>query len=340
MTRRVTIAQVAAEAGVSAMTVSNVVNGRSGASEQTRRRVLKVAERLGYVPNLAGRSLKSGRTGLIGVLTLDLTTQYALEIVRGISDELAEAEYEVLISASYQDATREQERVARLVVGVADGVVLVAPRLEDSTLDLLRSATCPVIVVDPRRFQVDLPRIVVDNYGGMRQATDHLLSLGHERIAYLGGDPDFDSSASRRQGFLDSMRLAGKPVDETLLRECDFTYQAGLRAAREVLAAGPTAIVAGADLIAVGAVDAVRAAGGNVPSDVSVVGFDDLPRAAESFPSLTTVRQPLHDMGQLAIRHLMNRIDGRPGLPELMTLPTELIVRGSTAPPAGRPSQR
>jgi LacI family transcriptional regulator len=327
---RVTIAQVALDAGVSAMTVSNVVNGRGGASKETRKRVLEVAKRLGYVR----RAKSPGRTGLIGVVALDLTTQYALEIVRGIADELASAESEVLISASYQDATRERDRVTFLTGGLVDGLVMVAPLLEEETLAALRTAVRPTIVVDPRRHQVDIPRILVDNYGGMRQATEHVLSMGHTRIGYLGGDPDFDSAAHRWRGFRDAMQLAGETVDKSMVRECSFSYGSGFRQAADLIAnVHPTAIVAAADLIALGAIDAARSMQLSVPADLSVVGFDDLPQAADSFPPLTTVRQPLHDMGQLAVRYLLNQIDKRPPLPDILTLPTNLVIRDTVAAP-------
>jgi LacI family transcriptional regulator len=315
----VTIAQVALEAGVSAMTVSNVVNGRAGASKETRRRVHDVVKRLGYVRN--PERARPGRTGLIGVLTLDLTTQYALEIVRGIADELAEAEFEALISASYQDATRERERVSFLAGGLVDGIVLVAPLLEQETLDALLESTVPVIVVD--------------NYSGMRLATDHILSLGHRRIGYLGGDPDFESALQRRRGFEDAMRLKNLAVDEALVRQCSFTVNSGFREASDLIKREhPTAIVAAADLIAFGAIEAARANGLSVPSQLSVIGFDDLPQAVDSFPPLTTVRQPLHDMGQLAVRYLLNQIDGRPPLPDVLTMPTTLMIRDTVAGPS------
>jgi LacI family transcriptional regulator len=322
---RVTIAQVAAEAGVSPMTVSNVVNGKAGASKETRLRVQAAIKRLGYVPRTAAGT---GRTGLVGVLTLDLTTQYALEIVRGIADELADAEFEVLISNSYQDATRERDRVTFLAGGQVDGIVLVAPLLEQETLDLIATVACPVIVVDPRRHDVNVPRIVADNYGGMRLATEYVLGLGHHRIGYLGGDPDFESATLRWQGFRDAMRLRDRAVDESMVRHCSFTYGSGFREASDLIARQhPTAIVAAADLIAFGAIDAARAAGLRVPSDISVIGFDDLPQAADSFPPLTTVRQPLHDMGQLAVRYLLDQIEGRPPVRGLLTMSTTLVVR-------------
>jgi len=331
---RVTVAQVAEEAGVSAMTVSNVLNGRAGASEETRRRVLGAAERLGYQPNLSARNLKGGRTGLVGVMTLDLTGQYGLEIVRGIADELACDEREMLISATYQDAVRERERVEFLARGLVDGVLMVAPVLEDDTMELLRRKNLPCVVIDPRRLDVPLPRVTVDNYGGMRQGTQHLLDLGHTRIAYLRGIADLESSAVRYQGFRDALRLAGADAGESMVAESDFSYTQSFRVASAMIAGHrPTALVAGGDLIAFGAVDAARACGLRVPGEFSVVGFDDLPQAAQMFPALTTVRQPLHEMGKIAARMLLSLLDGRPLLLQNMQIPTELIVRGTTAPP-------
>lgn len=335
MSDRVTVAQVAEEAGVSAMTVSNVLNGRPGASEETRRRVMEAAERLRYQPNLSARNLKAGKTGLIGVMTLDLTGQYGLEIVRGIADELASDEREMLISATYQDAARERERAQFLARGLVDGVLMVAPALEDETLKAVRRKSLPCVVIDPRRTDVPLPRVTVDNYGGMRQAAEHLLELGHTRIGYLRGIPELESSELRYRGFHDALRLAGVDVDDRLVAECDFTYTQGFRIASALIAEHrPTALIAGGDLIALGAVDAARACGLSVPDDLSVVGFDDLPQAAQMFPGLTTVRQPLHDMGKLAARMLLSLIDGRPLLMENMQMPTELVVRGTTAPPS------
>lgn len=335
MADRVTISQVAEEAGVSAMTVSNVLNNKPGASEETRRRVQQAAERLGYRPNIAARNLKGGRSGLIGVMTLDLTNQYGLEVVRGIADELAGAERELLINATYQDAARERERVEFLAQGLVDGVLMVAPVLDEEVVEVLRRTKLPCVVVDPRRQDVKLPRVTVDNYHGMREGVQHLIDLGHRRIAYIRGEDDLESTDQRYRAYADALRLAGIEVDERLVASCDFSYSCGFRTAARLIADhAPTALVAGADLIAFGAIDAARAHGLDVPSQFSVVGFDDLPQAAQSFPGLTTVRQPLHDMGQIAARALLSLVDGQPLLMDHMQLPTTLMVRGSTAPPA------
>lgn len=328
---RVTIAQVAAEAGVSSMTVSNVVNGRPGASEATRERVLEVAARLGYQVNVSARSLRSGRTGLIGIISLDLVSEYSHEIVRGIAESIVDDERELLLNVSV-DAVREQERIQFFARDLVDGVLLIAPLLEPTTVTMLESLDVPVVVIDPRQLDVPLPRVTVDNYEGMRAATEHLIGLGHERIGYIRGDEDLESSAVRQRGYLDAMKLAGLSVEEGFVTESGFSQHAGFRAAESLLdRVAPTAIVAGADLIALGAMDAARARRLDVPRDLSIVGFDDIPRAAQTYPPLTTVRQPLHDMGQAGSRALISLIEGRPLSVENIRMPTTLIVRGSTA---------
>jgi len=333
MAERVTLAQVAEATGVSVMTVSNVLNGRPGASAATRKKVTKVAADLGYAPSAAARSLKGGRTGLLGVIA-DVTNPYGLEVVRGVMDELESSDLELIISANHNDRGREHERVEFLTRGVVDGLILMVPALEPRTIDLLSERGSAVVIVDPRTFDIPLPRIVVDNYGGMRQATQHLLDLGHTRIAYLSGLWDFESSRERHSGYLDATRLAGLPEAPELMAVCEFTYASGFQNAREILEREhPTAIIAGADTLAMGAIDAVRSMGMSVPHDVSVVGFDDLPQAGHSFPGLTTVRQPLHDMGQLAARSIASQLNGAGPLMDRMLFATSLVVRGSTGHP-------
>lgn len=332
MSQHITIADVAAEAGVSAMTVSNAVNGRPGLSDETRARVLEVAERIGYVPSASARNLKRARTGLIGVITLDLTGQYAQELVRGIADELADEELELLISASYHDAGRERERALFLGRGLVDGLILIAPVLEDETKRAIRKLRIPVVVIDPREVDPGFSHVLVDNYGGMRSAVEHLLAGGHRNIGFIGGDHDFVSSAERYRAFVDAMNDSGCAVRPEQVRESDFTYAGGkraLRSLRETFA--PTAVIASSDLIAFGVVDQGRESGLSIPNDLSVVGFDDLPQAANSFPGLTTVRQPLHDMGREAVKMVLGQLEKGIDTSARTVLPTSLIRRGTVS---------
>jgi len=308
------------------------MNGRPGASEATRLRVLGMAERLGYQPSHSARSLRSGRTGLIGIVSLDLTSEYSHEIVRGIAEVFADDERELLINVSV-DAIRERERIQFFARDIVDGVLLIAPALEPETVEMIPSLRTPVVVIDPRQLGVNLPKVTVDNYEGMRAATEHLVGLGHRRIAFIRGEQDLDSTAERHRGYLDGMRLAGLEVEEDLTVDSSFSHAGGLRAAKALLERAPTAIIAGADLIAIGAIDAARARGMAVPEDLSVIGFDDIPRAAQTYPPLTTVRQPLHGMGEAGARAILSLIEERPLAVEHIRLPTTLVIRASTAPP-------
>ncbi|WP_223692043.1 LacI family DNA-binding transcriptional regulator [Leifsonia poae] len=331
---RPVLTDVARIAGVSPMTVSNVMNGKAVVAESTRRKVLDAAESIGYVPNIAARGLARGRTNLIGVISHDLTVQYAWSIVQGITNELADEGVELLLSVTYQDASREVERIRFLTSGLVDGVILIAPALEPEALTVLASSRVPAVVIDPRRLDVPLPRVIADNYAGARSAVDHLTSLGHRRIAIIDGDASFDSAAERHRGYADGLLAAGITPDPALTAVGDFTQSRGFAAALELLdqPLPPTAIFATADVSAMGAVDAARSLGLDVPRDLSVVGFDDIPQSAQSFPALTTVRQPLEVMGHRAVRMLIDLIDGGAATPDPVRLPTELVVRETVSP--------
>lgn len=333
MKERVTISQVAAAAGVSAMTVSNVVNGRPGAAEATRLRVLEVAQRLGYRVNRTAQQLRVGRTGLIGMFTVDLTSEFIHAILQGVAEETALDERELLLNVSV-DAAEEAPRARLFGETLTDGLLYVAPALSEETLRTISELRIPAVVIDPRRLDVPLPRVTVDNYHGLRAATEHLIALGHTRIGYIRGEEDHDTTQVRRRGYVDAMKLAGLRVEAQWEEEANFSYESGFAAATVLLARGEvTAIVCGADLIALGAVDAARSNGLIVPEDISVVGFDDIPRAKASYPPLTTVHAPLRDMGRAGARMLLDLIDGRTPVPSDLQLRTQLIVRGtSTAP--------
>lgn len=333
--RRPVLADVAHAVGVSAMTVSNVLNGRPGASEETRRRVRTAAQRLGYTPNRAAQSLAKGRTSVMGLVVHDLTVQYATELVSGVADDLAESGCELLISATYQDASREAERIGRLARGSVDALILVAPVFGDESVAALEVFTAPVVVLDPRRASTcEHPNVVVDNYGGARSGTEHLLGLGHRRIGFIGGDTSFESSAQRQEGHLDAVCLSDADTDPELVVDADFSWFGGFEAGHRLLALEdrPTALMAACDVAALGAIDAARALGLSVPGDLSVVGFDDVPSASQSFPKLTTVRQPLREMGAASARMALGLARGHELPTRRVRFDTELVVRNTTAP--------
>ncbi len=327
------LSDVARIAGVSAMTVSNVINGKANVAEATRARVLAAAAEVGYVPNLAARGLARGRTNLVGVVSHDLTVQYAWSIVQGITNELADSGAELLLSATYQDASREVDRIRFLTSGLVDGVILIAPALETDALEVLATSRVPAVLVDPRRLDTPLPRVTADHYAGALLAVESLLSRGHRRIGIVDGDPSFDSARERHRGFVDALARAGIPADDTLAAPGYFTQAGGFEAGLALLdrPSPPTAIFATADVTALGVIDAARALGLDVPGDVSVVGFDDIPQAAQSYPALTTVRQPLEEMGHMAVRMVNALVDGTRDESDLVVLPTNLVERNTVA---------
>ena len=335
--KRPVLADVARAVGVSAMTVSNVLNDRPGASEETRRRVRAAAHRLGYTPNRVAQSLTIGRTSVMGLVVHDLTVQYATELVSGVADELAESGCELLISATYQDASREAQRIERLAAGSVDALILVAPVFGDESVAALEEFTAPVVVLDPRRASTcEYPNVVADNYGGARSGTEHLLRLGHRRIGFIGGDKSFESAAQRQDGHLDAVCLSDADTDPELVADADFSWFGGFEAGHRLLGLDdrPTAVMAACDVAALGAIDAARALGLSVPGDLSVVGFDDVPSASQSFPKLTTVRQPLREMGATSARMALGLARGQELPTRRVRFDTDLVVRDTTTPPA------
>lgn len=328
---RVTLADVAREASVSVMTVSNALNRKPGVSERTRLRVLEAATRLGYVPNMAARGLAGGRTHMVGVLINDLTVQWASEVVAGIAEVTSDRSLELLISATYRDSTREAERISLLGQGLVDGLILVSPVLEAPALELVSRLRVPAVVVDPRRLATPLPNVTVSNYLGARSAVEHLLDLGHRAIAIVSGDDSFDSARERLRGYADALAARGVAVDPALVLAGDYTQARAREEATELLRSDrrPTAIFATSDGAAFGVMDAARSIGLQLPSDLSIVGFDDIPAAATAYPALTTVHAPLRDMGRLGAGLLLALLDDPEGPAESRELPTRLISRES-----------
>ncbi len=325
-----TLADVARHAGVSPMTVSNVINGRPGVRPATRQRVLDAVAATGYRVNEVARALAGGRSRVLSVFTPQLNRPYAAEVVQGAAQAAEALHYDLVVVMRSGGGGADLSLMARL----SAGALLIQP----SGGDWPRRSDLP-----PHLVSVDGPgeRVLgADNAGGARQATAHLLALGHTRVGLISGllaEPDGpqtgrDDAAERLSGYQETLRAAGlDPL--TYVRHGDYTQESGARAARELLALSPppTALFAAGDAMALGALHAAQDLGFRVPQDLSVVGFDDLPVAAAARPALTTVRQPLRQMGEVAVRLLVELAGG--GAPELPPpFPTGLVVRESSGP--------
>jgi LacI family transcriptional regulator len=327
---RVTINDVARAAGVSVSTVSKVVNRRYDVAPATSQRVLGVVAELGYETSLVASSLRRRRTNVIGILVAEFES-FSAELLKGVSAAASGTGYELLAySGRVADESStgwERRSLSRLAGTLIDGAIIVTPTM------LTPTTSIPVVAIDPHSGPGGPSTIDSDNVGGARAATRHLIELGHRRIAHIRGRSDLASAQLREVGYRESLAEAKIAFDPALVR--DGGYQAALtaEAARELLTGPdrPTAVFAANDMSALGVMKVAGELGLRVPEDLSVIGFDDIPEAVRSLPPLTTVAQPLHDLGAQALRMLIELLDGHE-VPGHVQLPAELVVRASTGP--------
>ncbi|NKY38966.1 LacI family transcriptional regulator [Cellulomonas septica] len=327
------MADVARTAGVSVATVSKVVNGRYGVAAATLSRVQEVIEELGYEASLGARSLRSHRTNVLGILVAEFEP-YSTELLKGASAAVGATGYELLAysgGGAGGSVGWERRYLSRLAGTLIDGAVIVTPTVVEAHPGV------PVVAVDPHTGPSGLPTVDADSFAGAVLATEHLLGLGHTRVAFLGGRPDLESARLREDGFRHAMAAAGVPVDEDLVRVGGYRPETADQPANELLARPqpPTAVFAANDLSAIRVVEVARSLGLRVPEDLSVIGFDNVPESALATPPLTTISQPLQQMGAEALRLLVDLIDGRERGVHVR-LSTELVERASTAPPRSR----
>jgi LacI family transcriptional regulator len=331
MKRRPTITDVAAAAGVSVATVSKAVNGRYGVAPETVDRVLQVVADLGYESSLIASSMRSRTTGVIGVLVADFEP-FSAEILKGVGQALGDSRYDLLAYSGTRGTAEGWERrsLSRLSGTLIDGAIMVTPTVVNV------NAEVPVVAIDPHTGPADLPTVECDSFGGALQATRHLIELGHSRIGFIAGRPDLRSSIARDAGYRRALAVAGIPLDPALVGSCSYQPDAVRLAALEMLRRPdrPTAIFAANDISGLEIVRVASELGLDVPRDLSVIGFDDVPEASKATPALSTVRQPMQVLGAEAVRMLLELMDGSTPSVTHVKLPTRLIARGTTGPPA------
>lgn len=328
---RVKMADVARAAGVSIATVSKVVNGRYGVSRATDAHVRTIIEDLGYQTSLGARSLRSLTTGVIGVLVAEFEP-FSAELLKGVSEAIGATDYDLIAFAGGRQNSAvgwEHRSLGRLAGSLIDGAILVTPTVVDAGSDF------PVVAVDPHTGPSSVPTVESDNLAGARLATEHLLRLGHRRIAFLGGRPELESARLREEGFRAAMAAAGVEVVESLVAIGGYRSETAEAPARELLGRPdrPTAVFAANDLSAIRTMTVAAELGLRVPDDVSVVGFDNVPESALTTPTLTTIDQSLHAMGAVALDLLLAVIEGRAATAEHVRLPTTMVERTSCGPP-------
>jgi DNA-binding LacI/PurR family transcriptional regulator len=331
---------VAARAGVGRGTVSRVINGSPRVSEATRAAVEAAVAELGYVPNTAARALAANRTDAIALVVPEPETRFFAEpyfsdMLRGVGAEISDTEMQLLLIFAGSD--RERQRLAQyLAAHRVDGVLLVSVHANDPLPDLLSQLEIPAVISGPRSAGETLTSVDSDNYGGARQAAEHLLSRGRSRIAHITGRLDVYGAQRRIDGYRDALRDAGHPVDEGLIEPGDFTEEGGAMTALLERCPDLDAVFAASDVTAAGARQVLREVGRRIPDDVALVGYDDSAIARHMDPPLTSVRQPIEEMGRRMIDLLLAEIaDRRPaasrGLERRqMVLATELVERTSS----------
>ncbi len=334
--RRPTMKDVAERAGVSLSTVSYVLNDNGAVAPDRRARVLEAVSALGYTPNESARNLKRGSVATIGLVVPDLVNQYFAMIAEGV--EQAASEKDVLVVLCTPEASGKSEswnsrllRSQRL-----DGLIYLTGATTGMTSLVELTRVGPVVLVDEKLPGLSLPSVVSQNRQGAREIAAHLTSLGHRRLAILGGPSELWTAEQRLSGYREAIAAAGLDPDSVPLFTGDYRMASGEQLAAEALnSAGerPTALICANDLMAIGAIACCRQSGLRVPEDISVVGFDDMPLASLVTPSLTTVRQPAKELGMEAVKLLLGVVEGaEPTSPP--PSPVSLMIRGSSAPPS------
>jgi LacI family transcriptional regulator len=333
-----TLRDVAEAAGVHAATASRALNPatRRLVNAETARRVLRAAEALGYQPNPIARSLKTSKSMTVGIVIPDLTNPLFPPIVRGIEDVLGPAGYSALLVNTDNDPAREKALITSLRSRQVEGLIVATARLDHPLLSELHAQGVPMVLVNRRVEDLEVPTITPDDATGVGLAVKHLVGLGHRRILHLAGPQSTSTGVIRSRAFTTALRSHGLEDDPLLVVSCDYwTESEGARAVAAVLDAGAafTAVVAGNDLIALGCYDVFAERGISCPADVSVVGFNDMPFLDKLRPPLTSVGVPHHQVGMEAARMLLETLAEPDRPPRSVLLPLSLIVRGSTAPP-------
>lgn len=329
-----TLEDIGKLAGVSRSTVSRVVNDHPNVSDDVRERVLEVIQATGYHPNVAARTLASQHSWMIGLVlphsvSAFFADPYFPRLAQGIAQACNQNEYTLglFLVGSKEDEEKIYPRISRK--GFLDGILIQAGQIGDQLIDRLIDTSLPLVVVG-RPFQIEnVSFIDIDNNASAYNAVSHLIRLGRKRIGTIAGLPASTVSIDRKDGYLKALTERGRSVDESLIVDSDFTEAGGYFAMQQILHAQPDAIFAASDLMAIGAMRAVRDAGLKIPQDIAFVGFDDIPPATQHDPQLTTVRQPIIQFGINAVEILIDLIENGTKPARRIILDTELVIRDS-----------
>jgi LacI family transcriptional regulator len=328
------LSEVARLAGVAPITASRAIRGTGYVSAEARERIMAAAAQLQYTPDPLARRMRGDRSRLLGVFVNHYGPVVLHEIIRALSTHARAKGYDLLLFNAERFDSPDRMATCDLLGKLCDGLLLVMPSADDGFLDALERQQLASVVICFDARPVAVPVVAAENRLGARAAVEHLLALGHRRIAYIAGNPGTGQSAERERGYLDALQAAGIAPDPALVVNGAFVQPGGYAATEKLLGASapPTAIFAANDEMAFGAIDAINSRGLTVPDDISVIGFDDIPTASCVFPKLTTMHQPFDAIAAYAVREVVGMIDGQSTTAARIAFPAKLVVRGSTGP--------
>ncbi|MBC7248696.1 MAG: LacI family DNA-binding transcriptional regulator [Anaerolineae bacterium] len=328
-----TLEEVAQIAGVSRSTVSRVINNHPNVRAETRERVWQAIQECGYQPHAVARSLVTNRTRIVGMVIPETVTTLFTDpffplLLQGATEACNTHHYQLLLSL-FNDPTGQEKTYQRVMrSGYVDGVIVASASLQDPVIPSLLRDGIPFVSVG-RHPDEQINYVDVDNVNGARMAVEHLIQLGHRRIGTITGPLDMISGQDRLRGYRQALAAHDLPIEEELIVEGDFRESGGVAGMQRLLSASPSAVFVASDIMALGALKALRQENLRVPQDISLVGFDDIPLASALEPPLTTVRQPVRRMGALAVEMLLDLIEHPGAGPRRIVLPTQLVIRKS-----------
>ncbi|MBU0477422.1 LacI family transcriptional regulator [bacterium] len=334
----ITIYDVAKEAKVSRGTVSRCLNNKGYIKKDTRCRIERAAKKLNYIPDYTAQVLITKKTHIIGVLISDISNFFYPPVIKGVYDRVKESAYHIILGNSYNDPEEEKSILRTFLSRRLDGIIFICAEMKEDekttqVLNEIMKENIPIVLVQREENGLLLDRIFVNDLEGAYVATSHLIELGHNRIGFINGTSEIITGRKREEGYRKALIEHNLLVDRKLILENGFTQESGYRGIEKFLRmkAPPTAIFTANDVIAIGAMIAIKERGKEIPKDIALVGFDDIYVAALLNPPLTTVNQPKYEQGRLAAELLLKRMGGdKDSLPENITLDTKLVVREST----------
>ncbi|MGQ8365561.1 LacI family DNA-binding transcriptional regulator [Glaciecola sp. 1036] len=330
---KIGIKDVAKKAGVSSATVSRTLSNPELVTENTRSKVMEAVNATGYKPNRFGASLRTQKSGNVVVVMPDITNQVNASIIRAIEREAMDAGYSVLLGDTQNSEERERHYGEMVLSGQADGILVFTPRLP---FELGNLTKLPAIVNSCEEIDhADVCKVTIDNEAGAITAVEHLISLGHTKIAAIKGPSLTPSTRDRLAGYKKALQKADIPIDEKYIITGDYGVESGIAAMEKLLKlkSRPTAVFCFSDDMAIGAMNTLRENEYNIPQDMSIIGFDDISYASLMSPKLTTIKQPLEALGRQCMKTLLKLMKGQQPEQKVMQLPFELVVRQSTAAP-------